>query len=344
LTIIVSFNIAYNTFLISNFSFSPQIPENSIQKYAHLEVSFNKKDIYYIVLDEYASLKSLKELYNYSNHIFIKELENLGFFHAYKSKTNYSLTQYSIAASLNMTLLNKKDDPYKMLRSNLVCSLLKKYGYTIIEFPINNNANFDLTDLRFDFDKKEKNSTLNDFYLFLLERSMLKFLYYKIVNSGDYGDYFRKKILDIFIQLEKITKIKGPKFTYVHVNCPHWPYVFDRKGNKVSPKNYFNIKNKKYYLDQYLFISDKTLEIVRNIIEKSDHTPIMIIQSDHGPRGTVPKNNGFRMNVGMNWQSIFNALLLPDIDSQILRRDLPPTETFRFIFKHYFALEIDKNP
>ena len=99
-------------------------------------------DIYYIVMDEYAPLRTLEKFYDYDNSDFIKFLEEKGFYVTKNSHSNYAQTSTSLASALNMKHLNYLSDIieneskdhgilYQMLDNNLVMRNFKSAGYQI---------------------------------------------------------------------------------------------------------------------------------------------------------------------------------------------------------------------
>ena len=99
-------------------------------------------DIYYIIMDEYAPLKTLENFYDYDNSDFIKFLEEKGFYVPKNSHSNYAQTSTSLASALNMKYLNYLSDTvgneskdhgilYQMLDNNLVMRIFKSAGYEI---------------------------------------------------------------------------------------------------------------------------------------------------------------------------------------------------------------------
>ncbi|GAG85327.1 unnamed protein product, partial [marine sediment metagenome] len=69
----------------------------------------------------------------------------------------------------------------------------------------------------------------------------------------------------------------------------------------------------KKYREQLIFINSKIKETVNDILSKSDCPTIIILQSDHGPHGSMLKredpDNQFKRRL-----SIFNAYYLPNND------------------------------
>lgn len=297
----------------------------------------NLPDIYYIILDEYAAPGTIKRLYDYDSSPFTKYLEEMGFYIAALSKTKYKSTGESLASSLNMDVLKEGDQHYALIRNNRVMNFLKNAGYKIITFPVCSIAVFNRSDEVFDYSGIEGSAWLNRFYVSLLETTMLKLLCEWEVTEKNVVHYTREKILFIFDELEKLAAAKGPKFIYAHIESPHPPFVFDRDGRPVDPAHMNDIINKKYYLDQYVFINNRVKRVVEVLLNKSRTPPVIVIQSDHGPRGTADfYTNRAMLDVGDEWKNILNAYYLPGVGRDELYPSISPYNTFRLIFNRYF--------
>ena len=102
-------------------------------------------DIYYIVLDGYASNSVLKQTYGFDNRRFTDGLTERGFYVAHQSRSNYAHTFLSLASSLNMDYVNHLSDvvgeqcqdraiPYRMIKDSAVLRFLRSRGYRVIHF------------------------------------------------------------------------------------------------------------------------------------------------------------------------------------------------------------------
>jgi len=137
---------------------------------------------------------------------------------------------------------------------------------------------------------------------------------------------------------ESIT-IDGPKFTYLHILCPHPPYVFKKNGEKNDASERLNAENKNNYLNQYIFITKEIEEIVDMIVKKSKNTPIIVLQSDHGPRNwyyAKGKSQIISYIPKTEYTKILNAYYLPNFNKKSLANNISPSNTFRLIFNQYF--------
>src|SRR5690606_24429326 len=64
-------------------------------------------DIFFIIFDEFASTKSLKEHLNFDNSGLDSALLSHGFFIAHNSRSNYNITNFSLASILNFDYLSQ---------------------------------------------------------------------------------------------------------------------------------------------------------------------------------------------------------------------------------------------
>lgn len=351
--IVVTF-ILVSLVTIGNFAFSnnlklvePEIKKSQTENLSINNDSTNKlPDIYYIILDGYAREDTLKAVHDYDNSDFIKSLEKRGFYVAGKSQSNYSITQLSLPSSLNMNYLEHLDDnqitndkkfniTQEQLRNNEATEFLKNKGYTIINITTGWRAihGSPLAD-QIIYDRKQ----LSEFIEILLHTTALITWERLQVREAD-------AILYGFDKLSDIPKTEKPTFTFAHFITPHFPYVFDRDGNKTPPgytKKFAGTKGwkeKDRYIDQLVFINSKILDVIDEIFSKSDISPIIIIQSDHGTAsmdqmevdlGSITKTQ-FNERMG-----ILNAYFLPNGGNKILYETITPVNSFRKVFNYYF--------
>jgi len=306
-------------------------------------------DIYYIIVDGYASSSTLKDFYNYDNSEFIDYLTEKGFYIASKSRSNYPMSYLSMASSLNMEYINYLSDivglesndrtiPYKMIENNKVMNFLKSRGYKFIHFssgwgPTNYNQYADLN-------IAISNRRWNEFQTLLIQTTMLDAFEKKF-----FQDTGRRRVLNTFTTLADVSKIEGKKFIFAHIVCPHPPYLFDENGNLV-PEAEFNmdewgLEQKEYYLNQLIFTNKKIETLVDKILSNSEVSPIIILQADHGPRNTYIDGRyptDYMFKEGMR---ILNAYYMPSSGSDFLYDSITPVNTFRVIFNTYFGTDYE---
>jgi len=302
-------------------------------------------DIYYIILDGYASSSTLKEIYDYDNHEFNDYLTEKGFYVASESRSNYAFTYLSLASSLNMEYINylssvvgvdSKDMkvPVQMIKDNKVMNFLKSRGYKSINFcsgwePTNRNRYADLNIMCVGW---------SEFSMVLIRTTMLRVLERNLLE-----DPGRARVLCIFSKLSEAHRIEGPKFVFSHILSPHPPYLFGANGEPV-PATKFEMsggiwRQKENYLNQLIFVNKKVKIVVDEILSKSDVPPIIILQADHGSASTFPDSNWpdrpteKMLKEGMR---IFNAYYLPPNSNDFLYDSITPVNTFRLVFNYYF--------
>lgn len=308
------------------------------------------RDIYYIILDGYASSSTLEEIYNYDNHKITDSLTKKGFYVAFNSRSNYALTFLSLASSLNMKYVNYLSERVgvesknrilanRMIQNNKVMKFLKSAGYKFIHF----SSGKDATDRNRIADLDIECGWSNEFLTILIQTTMLDF-FRKYFLVPDY----RERILGTFSKLGKMHKIKGPKFIFAHIISPHPPHVFGPNGEKViRPELKMQGRvwvQRKHYLDELTFINKKIEKLIDEILSKSDVSPIIILQADHGTASTFyypdlktqarwehPTETNLKERMG-----ILNAYHLPAGGNDLLYDSITPVNTFRLIFNYYF--------
>ena len=316
--------------------------------YAESDNQENLPDIYYIILDGYASSNTLKEFYNYDNDGFTEFLREKGFYIADKSVSNYHASYLSIASSLNMEYINYLSDiagieskdqtlTHGMIRNNKVAHFLKSRDYDFIHFssgwgPTNYNKYADLN-------IGTSYLMRNEFQMLLIRTTMI------ISFEKQFKNIDRRRILNTFDNLAEIYKVEGKKFVFAHIICPHPPYLFDRDGNSVpeadTGMNGWGLKQKEYYLNQLIFINKKIEILIDEILSKSEVPPIIILQADHGPRNTFIEGEYPTADIFKEGSRIFNAYYLPSEEGNLLYDSITPVNTFRVVFNSYFNTDYE---
>jgi hypothetical protein len=311
---------------------------------ADLEVSEDSPDVYFFILDQYARSDILAEYFNYDNSAFLNGLDELGFYVASCSHSNYPYTTASLAGTLNFNYVPALGEDFKpenksflpmqqAIKNNRAKAAFRQLGYQIIAFETGYNFT-ELEDVNIFYELSSKK--INNFEALLLRSSAM-------LVPADFGllDQYvltedarkRERVLFVLDRLEDIPDLPGKKFVFVHLVMPHPPFVFGPNGEDwVIPPYYENGEAgwkkedfRKGYRNQAVFISSKILEVVRKIIANSPRTPIIIIQGDHGPT-TIPNEKR---------RSILNAYLFPDTEPD-LYPTITPVNNFRLVFNNYF--------
>jgi hypothetical protein len=308
-------------------------------------------DIYYIILDGYSGASTLKNFYGYDNSGFADYLGEKGFYVATNTNSNYSYTFASLASSLNMEYINYVSDQVgneskdlkpltEMVENSRVLNLLKSMGYYSIQVdsPDEPTAYNKYVDLNI---KVSEAPTLgwgsSTFETMLIKTTLLN-RFWDITTP-----LYRSATLNAFDKLAETPDMKGPKFIFAHILCPHWPFVFDADGNVVKATSWLEDpppSQRQKYLGQIQFINGKVETLVDDILSRSETPPIIILQGDHGSRLCWDKSFTHSQYMQDTFR-ILNAYYLPNGDESILYKGISPVNSFRVIFNSYFATNYD---
>ena len=323
-----------------------------------LEKSKKYPDIYYIILDAYARADILEEFYQYDNSKFLNFLARKGFYIANKARTNYAETDLSLASSLNLTYLDDlarqmglgsydKVPLRKVIWESRVVDFLKEHGFIIVAFSSGDVT----TEIKVSADIfKAPQWCLSEFENLLLSTTPIPILLDKLPEKSQY-DLHRERLLYIFDHLADEAEMDAPVFVFAHIMAPHPPFVFGENGEKLKPHKRFvlsadteHMTQEEYvenYKNQLIFVNKKVQMAINKIISNSPQPPIIILQGDHGPAsyrsdGENPDDINLKEKM-----CILNAYYLPDSGQKKLYDEITPVNTFRMIFNHYFATNLE---
>ena len=308
-------------------------------------------DIYYIITDAYSRDDYLLSNYGHDNSQFLDRLEELGFYVARCSQSNYSQTGLSLASSMNLSYLEDLSDEFQagkhythgldtLISENRFQEELRAVGYSVAAFETGFfYTQLDDADHYYEVPKK---GSLSSFFSF---RGINEFEALLIQNTGfrlvtdaanvfgalskavpTFGSIYRERTLYVLGQLEAdhVPALRGPKFVFVHLVAPHHPYIFERDGE------FYNVEtdpsDKEPYINQLIYLNGRLEKILRDIIETSATPPIIILQADHGNQFSDGESN-----------AILNAYFLPETDGHALYSHISPVNIFRLVFDNYFG-------
>lgn len=311
-----------------------------------------KRDIYYLIFDRYASGSVLEDLYGFDNSEFFRGLERRGL-HVAESASNHQRTAHSLASSLNMTYLNYLAERhpssgdygpvYRMLKNFKVGAFLRSLGYTHHHVGSwwNPTQSVPSADVNHVYDK-----AISEFSGVLLDSTLWPALL-DVLDLGDEGRTHRERVN---YQFETIARIAGdpePTFTFAHFLVPHPPYVFNRDGSPATERDLAGRTQSESYLEQLLYTNARIEDLLDGLIRGSESDdPIVVIQSDEGPHPERFR----RLKDGFDWWEatddelrekllILNAYYLPG-DGDELYETISPVNTFRLIFNEYFGTRL----
>ncbi len=294
-----------------------------------------RPDIYYIILDSYGRSDTLQREYGYDNSEFIQSLEEMGFYVAGCSQSNYHITMLSLGSSLNMDYLQKLSDEFqpgktdsfylfKALDNNAVRRSLEASGYQTIAFA----TGFPWTELSNTdrFFAPEYASPIDEFSILAIKTTFFRiFDDFGLIDLDTLrAERYRARTRLALSSFQELAALPGPKFVFMHLILPHPPYVFDAQGNPTRPDA---TSDQQGYPAQVAFASAEILKGLETLLKDSPTPPIIILQGDHGP---------FEAEVPGKLQ-ILNAYYFPGRSKDIFYAQISPVNTFRMIFNQYFG-------
>lgn len=319
------------------------------------------RNIFYIILDRYADQRTLSEIYGFDNSEFTDMLSMNGFFVASNSGSNYPFTAQSLSSSLNMAYhfvpenkeaINGNDlvPFYRLIRNNLVTSVLKQLGYTYVHLgswwmPSETSP---LADENF------QTTNLSRINLSFLHRSVIKPLLY-VFNSASARDSIDPDQCDRVPQkLQRIKDLSStdkPTFVFAHFLLPHDPFVFDKNGRCKRAEETNSLSIRENYLDHLQYSNLLVKQIVESLLNQPGPKPIIIIQADEGPYPIRYRKNedSFQWRTASSEEiqqkmRILNAYYFPDVETDIFYESITPVNSFRLLFNSYFEANLDLLP
>jgi hypothetical protein len=298
-------------------------------------------DIYLIILDEFAAPEAALTLFDHDASPLVDSLRQKGFFVAQGSRAPFRQTERALASYLNLGEGDAGRDPYAMIRRNAAVAFLKQRGYRIIEFPAAPALFLEGVDQRHYYSLTGVSVFFDDYYRALFERSLLRFLPERWARRApDSARYYRERVRQVFAKLPKVAAGAGPKFVFVHLYSPHEPFVFDARGGPVPSDHFWDHADRRYYRQQYAYVSSRIEETAAAILAVSPRPPVIILQSDHGYRGSLGRKKWLRLVDERDATRVFNALFLPGVRTAALDPALSPLNNLRLVFNAYFGTRL----
>lgn len=312
-----------------------------------------KRDIYYIILDQYMAPRSIKSVFGFEEEDdFTSFLKEQGFFIAEESRSNYKDTTFSLPSSLNMRYLDEEETQigrgrktWKLMEDHFVKDFLKERNYRYIHAGAYSYTYFNrYADININI------GLFSPFQMFVWETTALRpiSLLLKFGDLEAAADKFGfldkrftqwKRVQFKLEELAKIPKRKEPTFVFAHMMIPHPPYVFDAEGNYLTAEQARERSQTENYLGQVAYINREIKKLIGEIIRNSELAPIIIIQGDHGHRLSAETAEELSLAPERRTElsvSILNAYYFPDGGDYLLYDHITPVNSFRILFNYYF--------
>jgi hypothetical protein len=314
-----------------------------------------KPDIYFIVLDEYASSASLLNDLHYDNHRLDSLLISNHFFISEKSNSNYNVTPFSLASTFELSYLKKGLDD-KLITSKLfmqavetfnqnqLIPFLEKNGYSIFNygcFHLKNHPTIVPSYFEDRYESQIDNQTLYS----RIMRDLKWHVTIRNVFTGKFrmpGDFLEGKKIHLQRNETNWKKLTGeiqrssssPKFVYTHIMLPHEPFFLKADGSFYSDTSV--VSNKVDFREGFLNQVGYTNRLLQNLVpqiskQNGGRGKVVIIEGDHGFRFYT--NESDRPKEFKN----LNAYYFSDNDYKQLYDGISPVNSFRVVLNKYFC-------
>ncbi len=260
-------------------------------------------DLYLIILDAHTRTDVLEARFGFDNSNFIQKLNDMGFYVASCSQSNYASTKLSLTSTFYGDYIQnfvEEGEILPSLKRSALNQTLKSLGYKIFAFENRASGHFDLKEdvllsrNQMAFGKFDFIGGISEYEKMLIDTSFLRFVVdTELIPGFDntrtqewelWEHYYQTNY--ILAELEKVPDSPGPKFVFVHIMVPHSPFIFAPDGSyqhNNSPIDGYRANTE--------FIDSHLPPVLQTILEKSNPTPIIIVMGDHGPstRKTITK-------------------------------------------------------
>lgn len=338
--------LAVDIFSLSKkFSEQPETTAVAPAGFSHCD-SCPVPDIYFIIADEYAGNRELKEIFNFDNSSFEKALESKGFKIVDNSISNYNYTPHSMASLFSMNYLrgiegknkSKKDRhiAYALINKNPVIEFLRSQGYRFKNFSVfqfddelpSTHSSFILTGKELltsqtFFSRIDRDIRFNLITTYQLRSQMIAFANNEINSLNNLLEATKK---------EAARTSNEPRFIYTHLMMPHYPYFFDKNGQRMPPEMVIegHQVKQKAYIEYLQYCNGRFLELIDYILTHSKKPPVIFFMGDHGFRHftTDVDHKYYFMNL--------NAVYLPNKNYASFYNGMSAVNEFRILFNSQF--------
>jgi len=317
----------------------------------------NSPDIYFIVLDEFAGFQAMREYWGYDEvDRFVDFLKERDFFVAEESHGSSIDTLHQLATRLNYQEYSPEEDIqtyFNAISDNRVMRELKARGYTTVVFDETNMPYPSAKPLQADYlyeyespsipetKRGEYGLYFDEFGELVIDNTML-YAFSQSYRKNNPIVSQHSNMISFTVDNIASRNVPSPKFVYVHLMLPHFPFIFDRNGNITESDQFTNWN---HYLENYIYSIKIAEAMINNILSEANasNPPVIVLQSDHGARNHLTARIGSA--VLPDYPEEFKTLILytlylPGYDYASLPQDINPVNTFPTIFNYLFETNI----
>lgn len=357
---IVSDQIAARTALRSSRlarELSGPVPRNSV---ASPVTHGPRRDIYIIILDEYANSRVLRERLGFDNRQFEDSLRQLGFTIPRVIHSNYVHTLLSLPSLLNFSHLTRlgaelgthNTDPTLpdyLVENNRTANFLKTRGYEFLFFPsqwwisTEHNRNADWEFRAWSGFNPARAATESDLRRAFVGTTPLALLH---DNDAYDADHVKRTLAAI----ERVPVRQEPTFALAHLLNPHFPYVFDADCHSLPrrPNRGWGQGREDAYLEQVRCLNTLLLRTVTTLLQRSAPAPIILLVGDHGTNSLgysdAPSAEAVSPSQARERFGAFGAFHLPDGGARGFADSVTLVNVVPKVFNYYFQAGIPLAP
>jgi hypothetical protein len=317
-----------------------------------------KRDIYLIVLDEYANPEVTGRLFGFDNRAFVDSLRRLGFVIP-AVHSNYLHTFLSLPSLLNAAHVAGLSDelgrgsidrtvPDYLVRHNRTVRFLKSQGYRFVFFPslaweaTRHSPEADLQFRAWEGMDPALELTRSGLRQVLVKTSLLRLF--------EWGEprVVRRHVTRTFAAIARTPALREPVFTFAHVLKPHSPYVFDRNCRPASPRPGGNRSKQEgaSYVEQVQCVNHLVLVLVTTLLRTSEVPPVILLQSDHGSKTLLfdKAEDGRQIALAAAKERLgaFGAYYLPDRGSRVFGDSVTVVNVMGHVLRYYLGAALPR--
>jgi hypothetical protein len=316
-----------------------------------------RRDVYLILLDEYANADVLRDGYGFDNRKFLDSLRALGFHVPRATWSNYAHTSLSLPSLLNAAHVRPLADELPrgakdptlvnyLLEQSRVARYLQARGYRYILFP---SAWWGSTQ-----SSPIADSVVRVWTGFNLDRELSHSEFRRVIRRATpfdllrrdepwYADFVRRTLDGV----SALPSVREPVFAFVHVLSPHGPWVFDRDC-RLPERHVMGRDPKGLYTGQIECLNGLVLATVNHLIRDSDVPPVIILQGDHGSHrlGFAKAHRVEEVTASAAWERFgaFGAYYLPDGGAAAFGDSVSVVNVMGNVLRYYFGAELPREP
>lgn len=256
---------------------------------AQMTFSGEKRNVYYMIFDEYGGSENLMHFYNYDNEEFLTALEERGFQVSRTSRNTESPWTVTLVPNMmNLDYVTSDAIPInsrlEWLENPVLYQLFEANGYQIN--LVNQNGFLHESGCNvLTRDQSEETITvyLYENSIFCLIPKLKWVIEERVLHRGENGYLLAlENAKDAMIDCWKAAQ-DGPTLTVSYLIAPHAPFLFDGSGAATDQEDYYNWEKPELYMAKLEYTNQAILEAIDHI-QAHDPEAVIFLQADHGAR------------------------------------------------------------